>query len=128
MLLLTVFLTDAGPILRVQGGEVELASASLTLDCDRFALRARERTVIETTNLHYVVKGDVTQEVTGKSTLVAADVSVEARFGNVGIKANDDVDVKGERIRLNCDDAPMAMTYDDFRARHCDPDLPQRPT
>jgi hypothetical protein len=39
--------------------------------------------------------------VGGRSRLEARAVSVEARLGNVDVRANDDVALEGERILLN---------------------------
>ena len=37
------------------------------------------------------------------------------------LRANDDVAINGERVRLNSDDPPMPLTWEEFRARQAAP-------
>ncbi|MCC6556781.1 MAG: hypothetical protein IT372_27810 [Polyangiaceae bacterium] len=116
---LTVLLTDAGPVLRFGAADLEVKAGALTLDCDTFQLRAREDACIEVGgDLVETIQGGATREVAGGASLSAEEVALTARTGNVDIRANDDVDVRGERIRLNCDDAPMPITWEEHVARH----------
>jgi hypothetical protein len=75
---LRVRLTDQGPVLTLSGARIEL-------DADTIALRCRELEI------------DAQQ----KARIEAASVDVEAKLGGITLRANDDVEVEGERIWLN---------------------------
>lgn len=45
------------------------------------------------------------------------DMTVEAAAGTLALRANDDVDVHGERILLNSNAQPMARTWDEHAAK-----------
>ncbi len=79
--LLEIALTPAGPRLRFHAAELELdCRGSFEVRCDRFQ--------VETT-------GDIVQRA-------GRDMRLEARRGDVEVCANDDVNLNGERVRLNC--------------------------
>lgn len=79
--LLEVELTPAGPVLRFRAAQVELdCQGSLKVRCESFDVRTT---------------GDIVQHAGG-------EISLEARRGNVDVRANDDVNLNGERVRLNC--------------------------
>jgi hypothetical protein len=92
--LVTMELTERGPVLRLSAAALEVTAGALSLDCDDLRVRAR-----------------------GGISMSAEEVALEARAGNLDLRANDDVDVRGERIRLNCDDAPMPRTWEEFASR-----------
>ncbi len=78
---LTVALTQAGPKLVFEAADVELrASRKISLACESFELQATE-----------------------KATFSASETLLEARDGNVDLRANDAVSLVGEQVRLNCD-------------------------
>jgi hypothetical protein len=84
---LSVLITEAGPVLRFESAAIELeATRKVAVTCDQFEVNARA----------------------GASITTGGDLTLEA---------NDDVNVRGERIRLNCDEAPMAATWDELLAR-----------
>ena len=101
---LEVRLTPEGPLLRFRSASVELEAArDVRVECDKFHVRARTGIVEETRgNLVQRVGGDQSVKVKGKQVTEASDVRLEARDGTVSIEANDDVEVAGERVRLNC--------------------------
>jgi uncharacterized protein (DUF2345 family) len=71
-ILLEVLLTPAGPVLRFRAAKVQLDCAG---------------------DLHVRCK---------KFDVQASEVTLEAGRGNVDVRANDDVNLNGERVRLNC--------------------------
>lgn len=77
-------------------GSVELrASGSLTVDAERLTLRGRRGLVIES--------GENARIAAARRLIATAeDHELEATIGDVGIRANDDVRIDGERIRMNC--------------------------
>ena len=93
---LHVDLTPTGPVLRFTGAEVELR-------CDHFELDAREGIVERCGgDVQRSTEGNVKETVRGDHSTEARIVDVRARRGDVRIKANDDVRLQGERVKLNC--------------------------
>ena len=79
--LLEVALTAAGPVLRFHAAQVQLdCQGSFKVRCESFEVQT---------------EGDIVQQAGG-------GISLEARRGNVDVRANDDVNLNGERVRLNC--------------------------
>lgn len=101
---LDVRLTARGPVLRIRAAELELESpGAVRVDCDRFHVRAEHGIVHETGgDLAQTVAGDVTTRARGELRAEARQVNLEATRGDVQIAANDDVQLLGERIKLNC--------------------------
>ena len=82
----------AGPVARLRAARVDLeTTAELSLRCARFDVEA-------TGNINLRAGGDLTTS--------AETVGVEARSGRIVARANDDVQLLGEQILLNCDRAP----------------------
>lgn len=87
--LLEVTLTPAGPLLRFRAAAVEMdCKGSFKVRCEDFEVHAAGHIVQE-------AGGDLVQSAGG-------DASIEARRGEARLKANDDVKLNGERVRLNC--------------------------
>lgn len=116
---LSVLVTDRGPVLRFEAADLEIGAAGqVAIDCERFDLRARDAVNVEAGGmLTETVRGDTTRTTSGTAKQEARNLELRAEPGTVTIRANDDVDLKGERIRLNCDPAPMPLSWEDFLAR-----------
>lgn len=116
---LTIHLTDAGPVVRVEGASLEVSAAKrLSLDCEEFHLRASGGASIDVGgDLQERVGGSVNRAASGDAITVARHVGVEARPGGIELRANDDVRVTGERVLLNSDDPPMPLTWEEYEAR-----------
>jgi hypothetical protein len=100
---LSVEIGPDGPRLRVEAVDIDLvASRRLSLQCSE---------------LDIAVSGDAKLAAEKTMTLVGQDVHVGAPRGEITLHANDDVDVRGERVRLNCEDQPMPVDWDEFRLR-----------
>ncbi|HTN92101.1 MAG TPA: hypothetical protein VL242_50875 [Sorangium sp.] len=101
---LDVRFTPSGPVLRIRAAELELSSpGAVRVDCDRFHVRAEHGIVHETGgDLAQTVAGDATTRVRGELRAEARQATIEARRGDVQLVANDDVQLLGERIKLNC--------------------------
>lgn len=85
---LTIELGPDGPRLRVRAVNLELEAAkAIRMKCETFALEADR------------------------------DASIRAPHGAIALVANDDVDVKGERILLNADAEPLPRVWKEFEAR-----------
>ena len=76
---LRVTLTDAGPVLHFSAAAVALDAEKVEVSCDNFRVHAKKEVAL---------RGET--------------VTARAMLGDLSLKANDDVRVQGERIRLNC--------------------------
>jgi hypothetical protein len=103
-----IVLTPAGPTVRVRAASLELeATDSVALRCKDFRVEASE-------NLELVA---------GKNARIDAEaVHLEARVGRATIHANDDVQLLGEQVLLNCDRQPPMPPW-----TKPDPNLPLLP-
>jgi hypothetical protein len=91
----SLHVTPAGPVLRFERGLKIEASGELELAGRRVAIRGEAGVTIES-------GGDAAISVAGDLSSSARVQNIRARLGNVNVKANDDVRLRGERIRLNC--------------------------
>lgn len=119
---LTIHLTDAGPVVRVAGADLEVRSSKrLSLDCEEFHLRASGSAAIDVGgDLRERVGGSVHRAARGDAITEAQHVRTEARPGGIELRANDDVRVTGERVLLNSDDPPMPLTWEEYEARRAE--------
>jgi hypothetical protein len=93
---LTIEITAAGPVLRFDGLNLRIeSSGDLAIGARRIAVHGREGLAITS-------GGDATIQTFGDLNTVAREQNISARLGNVNVKANDDVRLRGERIKLNC--------------------------
>jgi len=100
---LAIEIGPTGPRLRVRAVDIELcAEKTLTMRCE---------------TLDVVASGGASVAAGQVLALSGDDVRVQAETGEVAIRANDDVDVRGERIRLNCNDPPMPTSWEELEAR-----------
>jgi hypothetical protein len=118
-ILLALRLTDAGPVLSVSGVSLEIAAQRhLALASNTLSIQtAGDATVDIGGSLRERTRGSALREAGGASIERAREVQVEAFPGGVVVKANDDVSITGERVRLNSDDPPMPLTWEEHRAR-----------
>lgn len=115
---LRVRVTDAGPVLSFRAAALELDAGALALGCDDLRIVARRSAAIDVGgDLRERVRGDAVREAGGLAATDAREVAIRASRGGVAVEANDDVAIKGERVRLNSDDPPMPLTWDEARAR-----------
>ncbi len=100
---LTVRFTDEGPVLVFEAADLQLKSArKIDLDCEQLNVRSRDGICMETGgDLEQKVHGDRHVEVEGRSHQAARSIHLTSELGNVEVKANDDVVMRGERIKLN---------------------------
>jgi hypothetical protein len=93
---LTIQLTAEGPILRFDGLDLRIeAGGDLAIGARHLSLHGREGVAISS-------EGDASICAAGVLNSEAKIQNIRARLGNVNVKANDDVGLRGERIRLNC--------------------------
>jgi hypothetical protein len=117
--LVTMRLGDEGPIFSFSQGSLAIeASEELSLSCETLRVESRGSARIDVGgSLHEQVGGDVVRRSGGASSSVARAVAITASPGGIGLEATGDVSLDGERIRLNSEDPPMPLTWDEHRAR-----------
>ncbi|MCK6588391.1 MAG: hypothetical protein HUU21_36070 [Polyangiaceae bacterium] len=99
---ISIAITREGMKLSLEGANVELStSGSLAIRADELSLHG-ERGISMTTS------GDAAIRAAGDLRSEARIQTIEAKLGNVNVKANDDVCLDGERVRLNCPDPRLA--------------------
>lgn len=98
---LRVILTPQGPILKLKGARVELDADVLGLRCRELEVDVSGAARLQANSIETKIVGDQQLEVGGRSRLQARSVAVEAVLGGIELRANDDVEVEGERIWLN---------------------------
>ena len=93
---LSIHITKKGPVLKIGGGDLTIqADGNLAIDAERVTIHSRKEMALTTDgNLHIEAAGDLHSK--------ARIQTITADLGNVDIKANDDVTLDGERIRMNC--------------------------
>jgi hypothetical protein len=93
---LTLVVREGGIELRLEAGSIALRTeGDLALEARSISLHGREGVTIESGgDARFAAKGSLVQE--------AARQRIRAHLGDVDVRANDDVKIDGERIRMNC--------------------------
>ena len=100
---LQVEFTPQGPVLRFQSAALDLQADAVRLQCRTFELQASEQIVERSGGrVDRSAAGDVKETIGGDLVTEARIVEVRARRGDVRLRANDDVRLNGERVKLNC--------------------------
>ena len=84
-----------GPLLRLRAGLGIVVEGTIAVSAQSVALTARDA-------ISMTSGGGITLRAEGDLTSEARDQALIARLGDVAIRANDDVRLNGERIKLNC--------------------------
>lgn len=92
---LSIRVTPSGPVLSFESGLKIEATGALELAGQSLVLRGTEGVSVES-------GGDAQIYAAGDLSTSAQIQNIQARLGNVNVKANDDVRLRGERVRLNC--------------------------
>ena len=99
---LAIVVGPDGPRLKIRAVDIELVAENrLSMICNSIDIRA---------------SSDAKLEAGGVASLVGRDVSVTSK-GEIELDANDDVHVRGERIKLNCDEPPMPTSWSEYERR-----------
>jgi hypothetical protein len=101
---LEVTLTERGPVLRFRAAEMQLEAAGrLSVQCEELDVQATRGIRHETQgDLEQLVGGDAATVVSGELRSQARSTEIRSMRGDVRIRANDDVRLNGERVKLNC--------------------------
>lgn len=117
-LCLSIRLDAAGPLVEVRATALRVATeGSLVVDCERFEVNARtDISLISAGGIVQDAHGDIVTRADGEIASEGAGQQHHARLGSVDIRANDDVVLEGERIKLNGPRA-FAVPPVDLRSR-----------
>jgi len=92
---ISIVITAGGPAIRAHAASLEIESdTDLVARCQRFRVEASQ-------SVDLVTGGTLRAE--------GRRLELEATHGSARIHANDDVQLLGENVLLNCDPAPVAM-------------------
>ena len=100
---LKLIMTPEGPHIELEGVSLSLtAKQNLTLDCESLDIRAQKQLSLRSGgNIVQKAEGDISASAGNHLKMEAFSQELYARKGDMRIKANDDVMLDGERIRLN---------------------------
>lgn len=112
-IILRIEVTDAGPVLRFSGAELELSAArALHLSAAEVSIEAAGDLAISAGGaLREHVGGDHHTRVEGDERLEAANVELQANTGGVAVRAMNRIALDGEHIGLNDDPLPQPFTW-----------------
>ncbi|RLB81914.1 MAG: hypothetical protein DRH15_06395 [Deltaproteobacteria bacterium] len=93
---LTILITKKGPIVQLTGKSLMIeAEGDISFEAENISLHSRKTTTISSeTDLSFRAEGTIDSK--------ASEHSICSELGDVKVKANDDVKLNGERIKLNC--------------------------
>jgi hypothetical protein len=90
-------LDATGPVVSVKGSSIEVEAARrVGIRCDEFLVEAREK-------VELVSGGTFVQRSAEATRIDAKSLAIDAKLGGIRVSANDDVQLLGESILLNCD-------------------------
>ncbi len=92
-------ITPAGAVVRGRAAALEIDASTVATRCDEFRVEARDRIELRS-------GGVINQEAQAGIRVAGGDVEVQASPGAVRVRANDDVQLLGEQVLLNCDRQP----------------------
>lgn len=91
-----VVITTRGPVIRTSAVALELdAVEEISASCERFSIDARESISLRAR--------EIVQEASSTLRAEAGAVQVTARTGDITLRANDDVQLLGDQVLLNCE-------------------------
>jgi hypothetical protein len=88
-------ITPTGPILRLRTGLAVSVAGPISLSADSLTIQTQKQ-------LSLISGGTLNIEAAGDLTTVADAQTISARLGDVRLDANDDVVLRGERVKMNC--------------------------
>jgi hypothetical protein len=95
---LSIEVTDQGAVLRFEGPSLAIQTAGdLSIQADSLSIQTR-------TNITLATQGSLNLNADGDLRSHARSQHIVSDYGNVNLKANDDVRINGERVKVNCVD------------------------
>jgi hypothetical protein len=91
-----ITITAQGPMIRASAAALEIESATdITARCQRFTVDARDSVTLRAP--------EITCQASESLRAEGRSIELDAKAGDVRIHANDDVQVLGEQVLLNCE-------------------------
>lgn len=95
---LQITMTDQGPLLQMNSAVLNIsADQKLILSADEIDIHAKKQLDLRS-------DGEMTETVSGDKSSTAEAYDHTARLGDFYVKANDDIKLNGERVKLNCEE------------------------
>lgn len=103
---LAISIKEEGLIVNIDASQLNINSTNeINLKSKKINIEASEQINIKTSgNLVQEVGKDCLTEISGTNKNIAQVQKITASLGNIDMKANDDVRLDGESVKLNCDD------------------------
>ncbi len=101
---LSIRFTEAGPVLSFEAAAVRLKSrGEVSVECDRFRVDAARSLTFHTGGEEvHRADGEISLEAGASARVAGHAVDLRARRGDMTLKANDDLKLNAERVKLNC--------------------------
>ncbi len=105
IVLFTIEVNEQGTSLNINAENINIkAKKDLNLSAENITIKSKKETFIKSEgNLQQYTKGNRTIETQGENIETAKTQYIKAYLGDVKLKANDDIKLNGERVKLNCD-------------------------
>jgi phage gp45-like len=102
---MTIGFAKIGLVININAAKINInAVEELNLSGKKVNITATDQLKIQTAgNLVQQIDKDSLTEVGGSNKMKAKVQQITATLGDVSIKANDDIVLNGERVKLNCD-------------------------
>jgi hypothetical protein len=97
-------------VVRGNAAALELEAAHVVTSCETFTVDARA-------DIHLRAGGAILQTANERVRLQGRAVELEATRGAVRVRANDDVQLLGEQVLLNCERPPTVPAWGSAKAR-----------
>lgn len=95
---LQITMTDQGPLLQMNSAVLNIAAAQkLSLSADEIDIHAKKQLDLRS-------DGEMSETIAGDKSSTAEAYDHTARLGDFQVKANDDIRLNGERVKLNCEE------------------------
>ncbi|MGB1308469.1 MAG: hypothetical protein ACPG6B_06140 [Oceanihabitans sp.] len=103
--LFTIEVSEEGTNLNIEAENINIkANKTLQLSGENIDIKSKKDLYVKSEgNLNQFVKGNKTIETQGENIETAKTQYIKAYLGDVKLKANDDIKLNGERVKLNCD-------------------------
>ena len=105
LVLFTIEVSSAGATLNIEAENICISAANkLTLSANEVNIASEKHLNLKSNgNLDQQVKGNKTITTEGDNIETAKTQQLNAYLGDIKLKANDDIKLNGERVKLNCD-------------------------
>ncbi|MDO6597316.1 hypothetical protein Q4512_10365 [Oceanihabitans sp. 2_MG-2023] len=103
--LFTIEVSNEGTNLNIEAENINIkASKKLQLSAENIDIKSKKELFLKSEgNFNQFVKGNKTIKTQGENIETAKTQYIKAYLGDVKLKANDDIKLNGERVKLNCD-------------------------